>query len=479
MEINLKCYSNLKFKIDTDEYDYLSELNNYFSAYTEGFRFSPLYKTGQWDGKIYMLNKTNLTLPIGLLTDFLRFHKKYFNDYKLNLDEDLKNIIKKEDISNLELEPCKLWDYRDYQEFSIKKAIEYKRGIIRACTGAGKTLIIYGIIKNLLKYQKISNAIIIVPSVSLIKQFYSDIIEYGIDKKDVGMFFSKIKDFDKKITISTWQTLKNRKDIILNYDCVIVDECHGVRGIELSNILQLSEAKYKIGCTGTLPDDQIELWNIKSYLGPVLYEVSTSELADLGYLAQCKVKFFNIYYKKNTRFSRDYFEAVNDIFDNEFRLSFINNLINKLNDTILILVNKVETEGEFLKEVILKNYNIKEENITFISGKMNADIREEWRKKVIKNHDKKYIIIATFGVFQQGINIPNLKYLIFASPTKSKIRLLQSIGRTLRMFTNKEDGAIIYDIVDYNNRWFPKQGDIRLRHYYKEKFEVEEYELKE
>lgn len=478
-EVHLKYYSNLRFKIDTDEYDYLSDLNQYFSCYSEGFRFSPLYKTGQWDGKIYMLNKSNLTLALGLLTDFLRFHKKQYPDYKLVVDNEIKDIIKREDVSDFELEQCKLWNYRDYQELCIKKALEYKRGIIRACTGAGKTLIIYGIIKNLLKYNKISNAIIIVPSVSLIKQFYSDIIEYGIDENDVGMFYSKIKEFDKKIIISTWQTLKNRKDIVPSFDCIIVDEAHGSRARQLSDILSISEAKYKIGCTGTLPDDQIELWNIKSYLGPVLHEVYTSDLADLGHLSYCTVKFFNIKYKTGTKFNRDYFKATEEIFNNEFRLNIINNIVNKLDDTALILVNKVETEGQFLKDLIIKNTDINPDNITFISGKMNADMREEWRKRVIQNPDEKYILVATTQVFSVGINIPNLKYLIMASPTKSKIRLLQSIGRTLRISGNKKEGAIIYDICDHNNKWFPKHGDIRLRHYYKEKFNVEEYELKE
>ena len=109
---------------------------------------------------------------------------------------------------------------------------------------------------------------------------------------------------------------------------------------------------------------------------------------------------------------------------------------------------------------------------------METSNREMWRQRVIDNPNTKYIIVATYSVFSTGINIPNLSNLIFAAPYKSKVRILQSVGRILRKHAAKI-GAIVYDIVDHTNSWFPKYGDIRLRIYDKEKFEVIEKELKE
>jgi superfamily II DNA or RNA helicase len=135
-------------------------------------------------------------------------------------------------------------------------------------------------------------------------------------------------------------------------------------------------------------------------------------------------------------------------------------------------------EGKFLKQYFLDQNLCDEDHIVFISGSMDTCDREEWRQKIIQNPDEKYIVIATYSVFSTGVNIPNLSHLIFVSPYKSYIRIVQSIGRCLRKHASK-NGAIVYDLIDHNNKWFSKYGDIRLRFYDKEKFEVIEKTLEE
>jgi superfamily II DNA or RNA helicase len=154
-------------------------------------------------------------------------------------------------------------------------------------------------------------------------------------------------------------------------------------------------------------------------------------------------------------------------------------LVQGLDATVLLLVGKVEKEGVVLKEYFDAHKargNIDKE-VVFLSGKTSTDEeREFWRQEAMERKD--LIVIATYGIFQLGINIPPLKYLVLAAPFKSKIRVLQSIGRTLRKHTEKVSGAQIFDLVDIT-KYFEDHGLKRLRHYYSEKFDVKEYVLKE
>jgi superfamily II DNA or RNA helicase len=143
-------------------------------------------------------------LPYGLLTEFLSFYKKNYPKTQLIIDDEVKDFLGQDSsFDNIELEKCEPWDYRPYQEECIRKALKYKKCIIRAATSAGKSYIIAGIIKNLFHSKKISNAMIIVPTTSLVEQFYKDILDYGFYKEDLGRVYSKFKEWDKKIVIST------------------------------------------------------------------------------------------------------------------------------------------------------------------------------------------------------------------------------------------------------------------------------------
>ena len=475
--IKLKMYDRLNLYVDCEDREILLTIKEYFSEYSSGYLFSPKYRAGFWDGKIYLFSIYDKILPYGLLTEFLSCYKKNFPKVHLSIDTDVKEFLKQDDFfDNIGLEQCEPWEYRPYQDNCIRKALKYKKCILRAATSAGKSYIIAGIIKNLLHYKKISNAMIIVPTTSLVEQFYKDILDYGFFKEDLGRVYSKYKEWNKKIVISTWQSLQNCASNVERFDCVIVDEVHGARATAIRDILKHSSAEYRIGCTGTMPEARLEILNVKSFLGPIVIEVPASELAELGYIADSKILMYHIKYKG--KFSKDYNTAKDEIFQNSFRLNIICNILNSIKKTALLLVGKVETEGKFLKEYLIQHNVCDKDNIVFISGSMDTSDREIWRQKIIQNPDCKYIVIATYGVFSTGINVPNLGHLIFAAPYKSKIRILQSIGRILRKHTSKT-GAIVYDLVDHNNSWFNKYGDIRLRFYDREKFEVVEKELKE
>jgi len=465
-KVELNLGNNYKIRIKTNHYDYMKIMKNEFSLHVKNYFWSGKYKSGLWDGKVHFITEASL-MPFGLLLDFLRTHKRLFPDIKLEPDDNVKSLFKGNPLDikyDLSLYP------RPYQKESIETTLRYTKGIIRSATASGKSLAISYIIKTLLDNRpitKVYRGLIIVPSVQLVEQFRDDMIEYGIPSQYIGRVYTGYKEWDNAIVISTWQTLKNNHKKIELYDCMIGDECHQVKAHELKKIFSKSKARYRLGFTGTLPNDQTELYNIKSYLGPIIKEYPSGLLAEQGYIAKCNVKIFKINYPLGVE-ADSYNGIKEEIFSHKYRLGVVSLLVHHLNDNVLLLVSKINEGDKLIK---LLNRHTKKE-IVFLSGKDKVDIREEWRKKMMRSNN--IALIATYGIFQQGINIPNLKYAILASPTKSKIRTLQSIGRTLRTHENKEDGAIIFDIID-EVKFLHKHGEKRLQYYESEGFDIKKF----
>jgi superfamily II DNA or RNA helicase len=291
-------------------------------------------------------------------------------------------------------------------------------------------------------------------------------LEYGVKETKLGRVYSKIKEIDRDITITTWQSLEKNQHLLEGRQCIITDEVHSVKGLVLRTLLSKAvDAKWRFGMTGTLPPEKLNMWNLKAFLGPVVREYGSNELAEQGYIAKCNVEFMQINYKDD--YKGDYNKVKDAVFTNHQRLSHICNIISKIDDNVLILVGKVESEGQFLKDYLEKRMPASKE-VVFIYGDTKVEEREMWRQECEKR--KNIVLIATYGILSVGVNIPSLKYILFASPFKSKIRILQSIGRALRTHVDK-DFATIYDLVD-NVPFLEDHGLKRLRYYNSEKFTV-------
>ena len=469
MDVRLTLYDPHTIQIQTEDMDYYDMMCDEFTRYVEGFRFVPAYKTGNWNGKICMIQEYKRTFPYGILMDYIRVHKDHFPRNPLKIDPEVIALFRGPKLNieyNLALYP------RPYQQDCIEAALLHTKGIIRSATASGKSLVIGYIIKTLLENGVIEKAIIIVPSLSLITQFHEDLLEYGFKNENIGQVHAGSKQWDKGIVISTWQSLTKESNRLEGFGAIIVDETHGAKAHELKKTLsQAKGAQYRLGFTGTMPINKLDHWNTKAFLGPIIREYSSGLLAEQGYISKCTVNMLNIKYFEE--FDGEYNDVRDAVFKNKFRQNLIGALTSKLDHNVLLLVDKVEKEGEMLQRFLKKKTN---KTIIFLSGRDKVEVREEWRKRCMKEDN--IILIATYGIFQQGINIPNLKYVILAAPFKAKIRILQSIGRALRVHANKEAGAKIYDIVD-KTKFFNKYGKLRLRYYDSEKFEVKEYQFSE
>jgi len=467
-------YKNLNVCLDTTNYQYLNDVYKHFEYYVKNYNFMPSYQSGKWNGKKGFFRKSSRSLPYGLLTRLIRYTlTEYKHHINLELDEDVKNMF------NGIKDPTPKWDmlYKPhyYQEDVILTALKMAKGIFRMPTASGKSLMITYIIREILYKNLSDKSLIIVPTISLVRQFKEDMMDYGIPYDKIGMVNKDYKEWNKDIVISTWQSLSNYDNEIKNFNCIVVDEVHGVRGDILHNLLKKSPAFWRFGFTGTMPDDILENIQVQSYIGPVIKSQKSNVLADQGYIARCNVKIINVEY--NDDIDGNFSDVKNEVFDNMYRLNIIKQIVKNVDGSILLLVDKIEKEGDIL-EVFLKNQDdFKNKEIFFISGKINDKERAYWQKKTHNN--KNIILIATFGVFQMGINIKSLKYCALCSSFKSSIRILQSIGRTLRKHTSKGDkGSFIFDIND-QVKYLYKHGNERKSFYLNEDFNVEEFTIEE
>jgi len=259
------------------------------------------------------------------------------------------------------------------------------------------------------------------------------------------MKIRKIRRKEPQIICSTWQSLyKLPKKEFEGYDVVIGDEAHNFKAKSLTSIMtKLCDAKYRFGFTGTLDGTETHKWILEGLFGPSYKLSNTSDLIEQGYLAELDIKILLL--KHQHRRFNTYNEEIEYLIGHSERNKFIKNLSLELKGNTLVLYNRVETHGKLIYDLINSDERVGSKKVFFIHGGIDVKEREEARE--IAERENNAIIVASYGTFSTGINIKNLSNIVFASPSKSRIRNLQSIGRGLRK-TNTKTKAKLYDISD-------------------------------
>ena len=461
---------------------------NVFSAYAPGYRFNPRFKLHVWDGKVRCYNPITQILPIGLLNNLLIWCDQHKIEYSMQgFDKPLRDNIDKEELEKqMNSYITAGFQARDYQVNAVHAALTNRRGVLLSCTGSGKSLMIYTFLRYLLDNKDVHRAILIVPSVSLVEQMFSDFRDYGWDDLEdhVEMLYSgKKPTFKKEILISTWQSLeKEDPEFFEVYDACVVDECHQAKCNVVTRILKLMHnAEYKIGTSGTLPTEISEQLQINSVIGNVLFELKSCELIARGYLT--KLNIAAIFLKYPLSFieenkERTYPEEVKMVEEYPNRNKVLNFIIDHTSpmNNMLILVNH-RNHLKDVEDYLHKNYP--EKKVSIITGDVKAKVREEIRVGI--EDEDGTILLATYQTMSTGVNIPKLHAIMLFSNSKSRIKVLQSIGRGLRKH-NSKNKVIIYDIVDdlsYKKRtgriaknYCMQHFDERSRYYIEQEFPV-------
>ena len=459
------------------------ELSDYFTFFVPGHQFTPAYKSRMWDGKIRLADLRSFTIYHGLVPYIEVFCKE--RDYTLEIDSDVSvtqnfSLVEaKEFVDTLKLPH----EIRDYQLKSFVQAVRNRRLLLLSPTASGKSLILYLIVRWL-QESDYKRGLLIVPTTSLVEQMYKDFEDYGYDSEQYchRQYSGKEKHTNKFLTITTWQSIyKNPGEYFEQFDFVLGDEAHQFKAKSLTTILSgCVNAKYRIGTTGTLDGSQTHRLVLEGLFGPVYKATTTADLIDKGQLASFKIKCLILKHPESVckvARSWDYNQELEYIVMNTARNNFIRNLALSLNGNTLILFQFVEKQGKNLYANIKEH--TKNRQVFFVFGGTDVEIRESVR--AITEKEKDAIIVASYGTFATGINIRNLHNIVFASPSKSRIRNLQSIGRGLRIGDDKDE-AVLFDISDdfrigkYTNYTLHHFVD-RVKIYDDEKFKYKFYNI--
>ena len=454
------------------------ELCDYFTFTVPGHTFMPAYRMKIWDGKIRLFNIHNRLLYSGLLEYVFIFAEK--RNYEVKPDGDWwkpRKIEKNEKF----FEDLKLpFEPRDYQIEGFHHALSYKKSLLVSPTASGKSLIIYLIVRALN-----TKTLIIVPTTSLVSQLYADFQEYGWDSAKYchQVYAGQDKVSDKQVVISTWQSIyKLNKKIFEPYKLVIGDEAHGFKSKSLTSIMtKCVNAEYRIGTTGTLDGTQTHKLVLEGLFGKVYKVTSTAKLIDRKQLAPFRIEIIVLKYPDVVceQFKQiKYADELEFLVGHEKRNKYIRNLVLSLEGNTLLLFRLVKKHGRILYDMIEEKTD-DDRKTFFVFGGTETEVREQIR--AIAETERDAIIVASYGVFSTGINIRNLHNIVFASPSKSRIRNLQSIGRGLRLSDNNQE-TVLYDIAD-DLRWKNRKNyayrhhEDRMKIYSEEKFPYKIYNI--
>ena len=460
------------------------ELADFFTFEVESAKY--MQKTRRykgWDGKIRLYSPANGEIYCGLVDYLTDWAEKKGYDYVLDEDgyyghpQETNDLITPEGVASFVQSLCLNHRVRDYQYQAIYECLKYNRRLLLSPTASGKSLMIYSLVRYHVNADR--NVLIVVPTTSLVEQMFKDFEDYGWN---AGHYCHKLyagadKYTEHNVVISTWQSIyKEPKKFFDRFDVVIGDEAHQFKAKSLTSLMgKLHDCKYRIGFTGTLDGTNVNQLVLEGVFGKCSKVTKTAQLMKQGYLSKLKVKIILI--KHEDKIFEGYQDEMDYLVEHEPRNKFIKNLAKDLKGNTLILFNYVERHGLPLFNMINSDT---ETPVYFVHGGVDTEDREEIRELTEKSDNS--IIVASYGTFSTGINIRNLHNVIFASPSKSRIRNLQSIGRVLRKGDNKSK-ATLYDIADdistdRGNNYTLNHLLERVKIYNEEKFDYEIIDVK-
>jgi len=425
------------------------ELRDHFKFEVPNAKFMPQYRGRNWNGEIHLYDMRSKQIYVGLLDKIISFCERH--DYTYRFEDNKYYGTPYEENDHISYAGVK--DYmqaicshspRKYQIEGVHDALKHNRKLLISPTASGKSLMIYSLVRYYVdKGQKI---LLVVPTTSLVEQMYKDFLDYGWDAESYchRIYSGREKSNDAPVTITTWQSVyKLERSFFEEYNVVIGDEAHLFKSKSLISIMtKLHHAKYRFGFTGTLDGTQTHKWVLEGLFGPSYKVTKTDELMRQGHLSQLDIQCLVL--KHPPQKFETYEDEIQYLISHEQRNRFIKNLSLDLKGNTLVLFQRVESHGAILYEEINNNKG-DDRKVFFIHGGVDTEERELVRE--ITERENSAIIVASYGTFSTGINIKNLHNVIFASPSKSRVRNLQSIGRVLRKGKDKTK-AILYDISD-------------------------------
>ena len=448
VDLEIEKKNEVFLRIQAEPHIY-QELSDHFTFEVPGAKFMPQYRNKHWDGKIRLFSTATGEIYVGLLDKITSFCKNYGYDYKFLDNKYFGTPFEVDEMISM----AGVKDYmtaisrhtpREYQIEGVYDALRHQRRLLVSPTASGKSLMIYSLVRYY--KDKGQKSLVVVPTTSLVEQMYKDFEDYGWDAERYchKIYAGREKETSCPVTITTWQSIyKLPRKYFEQFNVVIGDEAHQFKSKSLVNIMtKLHTAKYRFGFTGTLDGTQTHKWVLEGLFGPAYKVIRTKELMDKGQLAKLDITCLVL--RHPPKKFETYEDEIQYLITHEQRNNFLKNLALDIKGNTLLLYSRVASHGEVLYNLINNNKSASRK-VFFIHGGVVADEREKVRE--ITESQNNAIIVASYGTFSTGINIRRLHNVIFASPSKSRVRNLQSIGRVLRKGKGKIK-AMLYDVAD-------------------------------
>jgi superfamily II DNA or RNA helicase len=469
--IFIKKESENFIKIESYENEVISTIENYFRYNLVQWVRNDSGRSSRKVSKISLLEGSTY-LPFGLLKELLSLLKDKFKNEEIIVSKKLKPKKSKYMAMDELKEIMRAWRLpkkpRNYQFEGILNAYNKKRTILISPTSSGKSLIIYAlakIFKNEIYGDK--KILIIVPRIQLVEQLFLNFKEYDVNCKEsisenVKMIYS---EYDKiilehhKIVISTWQSLNNFKDdkFFKKVKYILTDEVHNSEDIEKQSLTtkclikivrSCTNAKYRIGLTGTLSseneeDEMLKRKSVEGLYGKAIQLTTSKHLQDKKYTPRVKIKgiIFDYGMVKSSKIST-YTKELQYYRKTDGKIDFVINKLKKTEKNIIILF-KTLPYGKRIFKALKKKF--KNKRVWYIDGQIDIKDRLKAQEEMDKSDNN--IIIGTFATFGEGISINNVFYLFMIEDIKSRQKVIQAIGRGMRLYKDKDE-IIVYDMID-------------------------------
>ena len=478
MSVSLEKFNEVYLRVKCEP-SVAKELSEFFTFEVPNAKFMPSVRNRLWDGRVRLFSPATGKIYLGLLPYVRRFLAE--NGYKIEYGEGIvppRTIEKDLTVKYVRSLQKKGFKARGYQIDAIHNILESNRGLILSPTGSGKSFIIYVLTRYYVQKFENKKILIVVPTTSLVEQMYNDFADYGWfpDEHCHKLYAGSDKNTSKEVVISTWQSIyKLDKRYFSQFGAGFVDECHLAKAKSLTGIMtKLHDCKYRIGTTGTLDGTEVHQLVLEGLFAKCKQITTTAQLVKEKHLSNLHIKCLVLRHAKEHRKGRTYPEEMDYLATSASRNKFICKVAESQEGNTLVLaqyIKQLQTLNLLLGKCSITNPR----SVFFVYGRTDTTEREEIRN--IVEEEENAIIIASYGVFSTGINIKRLHNIIFASPYKSQIKVLQSIGRGLRRTEDKTD-CNLFDISDdlsYNNRsnYTLKHLEKRVEIYNQEEFDYE------
>lgn len=467
-------------------------------------------KNPHWNCEVSFIDRYQ-RIPIGLWMEVQKLSKQYKFplhiegvEYLFEKDFDESDFIEWVDEYFVESDKKP----RDYQKEAAIRVLKFKNCVEEIATSGGKTFMAFMIFRYLLAKGFINKLLYIVPNVGLVTQTEEEFYAYedGCGKrpewKSECMFGGRKKvEGNINITFGTYQTLvKQDLSYFGQFDAVCVDESHHTRASSIKTILvKCYNAKYKFGMTGTLPKEgSCDSFTVQSYLGPKVYELSSADLIaagnatpvnvvgiELDYLdEQIKKKLYDL--RNVSADEKDGVKLLNlekDLLrENRKRFNYVCETISKATKNSLVLFGDIKNEyGRNIYDWLRENTD---KNVHYIDGGTKSENRDYFKKQM--ETEENTIIVASVGVFSEGINILNLHNIFIVESNKSEFIVRQILGRGMRLMAGKEQITVVdfCDNYEYGSNKFQRKNylmrhaDERARIYHDRGFPYKRFKVK-